>query len=165
MRENRITAIGNDLYSPNSRSFLNPFLHFLFKTRSSPPASRKGDAASSCSSTSSIASFSLPLSLFPVFSSIFSRFSISLSLSKQFEKFLVRYTFPRAEIVLSRKSCSSSTLSPSSPIPSFSFLLRASRLCVTTRANSKVWRELCTSVTRCTDTSHSYVTTREKAFS
>lgn len=86
MRENRITAIGNDLYSPNSRSFLNPFLHFLFKTRSSPPASRKGDAASSCSSTSSIASFSLPLSLFPVFSSIFSRFSISLSLSRNSSK-------------------------------------------------------------------------------
>lgn len=25
-RENRITAVGNDLYSADSRSFLNPFL-------------------------------------------------------------------------------------------------------------------------------------------
>lgn len=108
-RENRITAIGNDLYSANSRSFLNPFLGIL---RRSP--SQKGDAASSSSSISSnwprnlFQLLSPPFSISSLFVDLFSLVCLPISLLKHFEKFLVRYTFPRAEIVLSRKSCSSS---------------------------------------------------------
>ena len=39
-RENRITAIGNDLYSTNSKSFLNPFLGIL-RCALFPPSRRE----------------------------------------------------------------------------------------------------------------------------
>lgn len=87
--------------------------------------------------TSLSLSLCLPFSISSTFADLFSLVYISLSLLKLLEKFLVRYTFPRAEIVLSRKSCSSLPL-----------LFPPSWLCVTTRANTKVWRELCTSITR-----------------
>lgn len=129
-RENRITAIGNDLYSANSRSFLNPFLGIL---RRAPLPSRKGDAASrilffiyliDCP-RNLFQLLSPPFSIPSLFVHLFSLPYLSISPLKQFEKFLVRYTFPRAEIVLSRKSCSSSTLSRSLL---FSLLLRGSAL-------------------------------------
>lgn len=168
MRENRITAIGNDLYSANSRSFLNPFLGILrralfpFSKRtlwgpacfsspffsssfsSSPSSSFSSFSPSSSSLVSSIASLQL---LSSSLSSIFSTLSISPSLLKLLEKFLVRYTFPRAEIVLSHKSCSS--FPPFFSLCSLLFFLSLYTVLVRhdTRKH-KSWRELCTSITR-----------------
>lgn len=121
--------------------FSSPF--FSTSLSSSSPSSSFSPSSSSV--VSSIASLQL---LSPSLSSIFSPVSISPSLLKLLEKFLVRYTFPRAEIVLSHKSCSSFP-------PFFSLcsllLFFLSLYIVLVRHDTrkhKSWRELRTSITR-----------------
>lgn len=164
-RENRITAIGNDLYSANSRSFLNPFLGIL---RRAPLPSRKGDAASRI--LFFIYLIDCPRNLFQLLSPSFLYFqsfrpSFLASLSLYLSLETVRKVSRALHVSASGNCPVSQIMLVLHPFPFPPFLSPPSRFRVTTRANTKVWRQLCTSVTRCADTSHSYVTTREKAFS
>lgn len=93
-RENRITAVGNDLYSADSRSFLNPFLRISQGVRAFFHRTLDGIPNPSPYYPRRPPTLSLPLP-FP---------SLSLSVSRG-----TCVQVPRAlhetEIVLSRKSC------------------------------------------------------------
>lgn len=85
-RENRITAVGNDLYSADSRSFLNPFLRISRCTRLFPLHPWQHPYPSNCLPHLLSPSATDPVSL-----------SLSLHLPGNLRRSfaLSRYTFPR----------------------------------------------------------------------
>lgn len=94
-RENRITAVGNDLYSADSRSFLNPFLRISRCTRLFPLHPWQHPYPSNCLPRLLSPSATDPVSL-----------SLSLHHPGNLRRSFARVTrFRETEIVLSRKSC------------------------------------------------------------
>lgn len=166
MRKNRITAVGNDLYSVDSRSFLNPFLRILrrvlFPLWTGTLPSRwhlcLGFLLGRTSRTRfapGFLSFAPPRSL----SSIFSRPPISPSLVKlsrsspcvtRFRERKLSCLANHALVLVPLSLCSLSfpSHSPVRFAPRFFIPVRESRLCVTNTREQRAPRELCARVTR-----------------
>lgn len=102
-RENRITAVGNDLYSADSRSFLNPFLRNLKVCAPFSTAPSARELPPLCTNSGTSVGHRPFLSFAPSPDPhLLSPSPVKLSRGSSAG---ARYTFPRTEIALSRKSC------------------------------------------------------------